>query len=442
MEVGGLRELVDRESSSPVLIVDMPSTGSSPAARDAEIERDYAELRAAVLGMLGADFPRLRDRDEIYHEAWAELLAIEARGETVQHRRALLKKIAWRRAADATKRRRPDALDPSSPALIAATDDELLPEEQAQLRLDGDALRLVVESLDEQQAAALKLRFDQHLTAREVQDQMGIGEKRLEAIITAAYKKIAAQLAIDESGESRWTRHQRSLLLACELGIASSRQRRRAQTMLDRDPACRAMLHAMRTNLGDVAAVLPMPLLADGHDRFRSIAGATNRLDEIWASARHLADRVTGRGLSDTGLVEQAGVGGAGIGAGAITVKAVALCLAVGGTGAICVDVVQHLREQPAKAVARPHHVKPRVIEPARDHAEVVRLPKASTAAKSKARTASRDRETPVSSPKSTPPPSPAPKGSTEFGAGNLGSTSAPKQPAAAPQNGGGEFGP
>ncbi|WP_324341514.1 sigma-70 family RNA polymerase sigma factor [Baekduia sp.] len=439
-----MRELVDREGSSHVLTGDMPSTDSQPSVHDAEIERDYAEHRAAVLGMLGADFPRLRDPEEIYQEAWAELLAIERRGEVVQHRRALLKKIAWRRAADATKRRRPDAIDPFSPALIATTDEQALPDEQAQLRLDGDALRLVVESLDEQQAAVLKLRFDQQLTAREVQDELGIGEKRLEAIITAAYKKIAAQLAVDETGESRWMRRQRSLLLACELGIASSRQRRRAQTMVDRDPACRAMLHAMRSNLGDVAAVLPMPVLAEEHDRLRAIAGATSRLDELWASTRQLTDRLTGRGLSNTGLVEQAGVGGAGVGAGAVTAKVVALCLAVGGTGAICIDVAHHLRQHPAaKAAARPHHVKPRVVEPPRDHVEVVRLPKKTTSTKAKTTKAKTSkRETPVSSTKSTPPVSPAPKGSTEFGPGNLGSTSAPQQPAAAPQNGGGEFTP
>jgi hypothetical protein len=45
----------------------------------------------------------------------------------VRHRRALLKKIAWRRAADASKRRRPEAMDPSSAAMVAATDSELLP---------------------------------------------------------------------------------------------------------------------------------------------------------------------------------------------------------------------------------------------------------------------------------------------------------------------------
>jgi RNA polymerase sigma factor (sigma-70 family) len=440
-----LRELVDREGSSRVLTVDMPSTDSKPLVRDAEIERDYAEHRAPVLGMLGADFPRLRDAEEIYQEAWAELLTIERRGEVVEHRRALLKKIAWRRAADATKRRRPDAIDPFSPALTAATDDQVLPDEQAQLRLDGDALRLVVESLDEQQAAVLKLRFDQQLSAREVQDELGIGEKRLEAIITAAYKKIAAQLAVDEAGESRWMRRQRSLLLACELGIASSRQRRRAQTMVDRDPACRAMLHAMRTNLGDVAAVLPMPVLAEEHDRLRAIAGATSRLDEIWASARQLTDRLPGRGLSNSGLVEQAGAGGAGVGAGAVTAKVVALCLAVGGTGAICVDVAHHLQQHPVtKAAVRPHHARPRVVEPARDHVEVVRLPKKTTTS-TKAKTTkarSSKRVTPVSSTKSAPPASPAPKGSTEFGPGNLGSTSSSQQPAAAPQDGGGEFTP
>jgi RNA polymerase sigma factor (sigma-70 family) len=438
-----LSELVDRESSSHVLTVDMPSINPQPSAHDAGIERDYAEHRAAVLGMLGADFPRLRDAEEIYQEAWAELLAVERRGEIVRHRRALLKKVAWRRAADATKRRRPDAIDPFSPALIVATDDQALPDEQAQLRLDGDALRLVVESLDAQQAAVLKLRFDQQLSASEVQEQLGISEKRLEAIITAAYKKIAAQLAVDDSGESRWMRRQRSLLLACELGIASSRQRRRAQAMVDRDPACRAMLHAMRSNLGDVAAVLPVPVLADEHDRLRAIAGATNRLDELWASARHVTDRLSGRGLSNTGLVEQAGVGGAGVGAGAVTAKVVAFCLAVGGTGAICVDVAHHLQQHPAKAALRPYHAKPRVTEPPRDHVEVVRLPKTTTTpTRSKTKTATHHREPPVSSPRSTPAASPAPKGSTEFGPGALGSSSAPQQPAAAPQDGGGEFTP
>jgi RNA polymerase sigma factor (sigma-70 family) len=421
----------------------MPSTGSPLSARDVVIERDYAEHRTAVLAMLRAGFPRLADPEELYQEAWAELLVLEGRGEVVRNRRALLKKIAWRRAADAAKRHRPETIDPTSAVLAAVADDDPLPDEQAQLRLDADALRLVVESLDEQQAAVLKLRFDEHLSAREVQGRLGVSEKRLEAIVTAAYKKIAAQLAIDDAGQSRWVRRQRSLLLACELGIATARQRRRAQSMVDRDPACRAMLHAMRSNLGDVAAVLPMPVLAEEHERLGAIAQATGRLDELWATTRHLSERITGRGVSDGRLLEQAGVGGATVGTGAVAAKVVVVCLAVGGTGAICVDVANHLRDHPAKAASRPHHVAQSIVEPARDHVEVARLPKTTTTTttKTKAKKPTRH-ETPVSSPKSTPPASPAPKGSTEFGPGNLGSTSAPRQPAVAPQDGGGEFTP
>lgn len=435
-------EIVDREGSGHVLISAMSSTGSPLPAHDA-IERNYAEYRTAVLAMLRADYPRLADAEELYQEAWAELLVLEGRGEVVRNRRALLKKIAWRRAADAAKRHRPETIDPTSPVLAAVADDEPLPDEQAQLRLDADAVRLVVESLDGQQAAVLKLRFDQHLSAREVQDQLGVSEKRLEAIVTAAYKKIALQLAIDDGGQSRWVRRQRSLLLACELGIASARQRRRAQAMVDRDPACRAMLHAMRTNLGDVAAVLPMPVLVEEHDRLRGVAGATGRLDEWLASARHVADRLTGRGLPDSGLVEQGALGGAGVGAGAVAVKVVAVCLAVGGGGAICVNLADQLRDRPAK-VARPPAQSAEVVEPDRAHAQVVRLAKKTKTTKrttsAKAGKKAVKHETPVSSPKSTPPASPAPQGSTEFGPGNLGSTSAPTQPAPAPQNGGGEF--
>jgi hypothetical protein len=129
-----LSDLIDRESSSRALSVDMPSHAAHSRSRD------------AVLAMLAADFPREPDHEGLYHEAWAELLALEARGEVVRSRRALLKKIAWRRAADAAKKRRPDTLDPANSALRAAADEDLLPDEQAQLRLDADALRLVVES--------------------------------------------------------------------------------------------------------------------------------------------------------------------------------------------------------------------------------------------------------------------------------------------------------
>jgi RNA polymerase sigma factor (sigma-70 family) len=436
-----LNDLVDRESSGRVAVVAMSSMSPHRSARDVDIEQDYAEHRGAVLAMLRADFPRLRDAEELYQEAWAELLDLESRGETVRHRRALLKKIAWRRAADTVKRCRPDTVDPSSAAMTAATDEEPLPDEQAQLRLDGDALRLVVESLDEQQAAVLKLRFDHHLTVREIQGHFGLSEKRVEAIITEAYKKIAVQLAVGADGETRWSKGQRSLLLACELGIASARQRRQAQRMVDRDPACRAMLRAVRSSLDDIAAVLPMPVLVEERDRVGAIGRATGRLDELWAAVRQLGDRFTGRGGASTNVVEQAGVTGASAGAGAAAVKVVTACLAVGGTAAVCVVGGNQLRDHPAGAQA-PAPSPRRIVEPSRDHVAVVRSPTTATVTRSKPKQASARHETAVSSPKSRPAASPAPEGSTEFGPGALGSTAASSRPATAPQNGGGEFGP
>jgi RNA polymerase sigma factor (sigma-70 family) len=436
-----LSDLIDRESNGRMAVAVMPSSSPHRSARDADIEREYGEHRSAVLAMLRADFPRLRDIEEIYQEAWVDLLELEGRGETPVSRRALLRKIAWRRAADTVKRRRPDTLDPLSAAMTAATDDGLLPDEQAQLRLDGDALRLVVESLDEQQASVLKLRFDLHFSVREIQGQLGLSEKRVEAIITEAYKRVAAQLAVGEDGETHWSKRQRSLLVACELGVASARQRRHAQAMLNRDPTCLAMLRAVRSSLSEIGAVLPLPILIEDRDRLGAMGRATGRLDEVWAAVRHFSDRLTGRGVGSANVIEQAGVTGASAGAGAAAVKVLTACLALGGTTAVCVVGTNQLREHPAGAQAAAPSTR-RVVEPARDHVAVVRLPTTRTATHSKVRAASAHHETPVSSPKSRPSVSPAPKGSTEFGPGTLGSTAAPTQPATAPQNGGGEFGP
>lgn len=431
-----MSDLVDRESSGPVRVAAMPATDPQPSSHDAEIEREYLVHRAAVVGMLRSDFPRL-DAEGLYNEAWIDLLSLEAAGEPVRSRRALLKTIAWRRAFDASKRRRPESLDPLGAAMTVAADVEPLPDEQAQLRLDGAALWLVIEQLNEQQKAVLKLRFDRHLAAREIQVMLGVSEKRLEAIFTEAYKKIAAQLEVDGDGQTAWTRRQRSLLLACEVGIASARQRRRAQQMLERDPACRAMLRAMRSSVDDVAAMLPMPVLVEERERLGAVGRATQRLDELWAAIRQLSDRFTGRGVPDTSVVEQVGAGGLGAGAGAVAVKAVALCLAVGGTAAICLE---RTHDRPAKPGELPSSMR-RVVEPSREHALVIRQAKRTVgSAGSKAK--SRKRETPVSSPKSKAPASPAPQGSTEFGPGTLGSSSASQRPAAAPQDGGGEFTP
>jgi hypothetical protein len=175
--------------------------------------------------------------------------------------------------------------------------------------------------------------------------------------------------------------------------------------------------------------------------RLGVVGGATVPLDEWWAAVRHLGERLSGRGVPSASVAEQAGVTGASAGAGAVAVKVVAACLALGGTAAVCVVGHDRLGHHPARAQAAAPASR-RVVEPARDHVAVVRLPKTATATHTKAKTTLHRGATPVSSPKSKPSASPAPEGSTEFGPGSLGSTAAPSQPAAAPTNGGGEFGP
>jgi hypothetical protein len=318
-------------------------------------------------------------------------------------------------------------------------DAALRPDEQAQLHLDADSLRLVIDGLDARQAAVLKLRFDEELSAREIQARLGLTPKRLEKIVTEAYKQVAAHLGQDLGRESPWVRRQRSLLLACEVGIASPRQRRRAQHMVDRDATCRAMLREMRATLHGVAAALPMPVLPDPSRHIPLVDGLLGRLDDIWLSIRHLPRGALERGLPIPSAAEQATAGGATIG-GAATAKIVAFCLAAGGTATLCITgarQLEHDHQLPKKPTAA--RASKRVVEPERATATVVRLAPNSS---QRHVTKPQKHETPVSAVRSTPPPSPAPRGSTEFGPGSLGSSSAPKAPATAPANGGGEFGP
>jgi DNA-directed RNA polymerase specialized sigma24 family protein len=168
------------------------------------IEREYRDHRGAVLAMLGAQFPRLADPEEQYPDPWAELLELERSGERVRHRSALLKTIARRRAADTVKQqRRVVAVDPGGLVLENTVDARAQPDEEAQRHLDGEALRLVVESLDEREAAAIKLKFDCQLSAKEVQDVLGVGEKLLEArrmSVAAARNGTPARMSARQTG--------------------------------------------------------------------------------------------------------------------------------------------------------------------------------------------------------------------------------------------------
>ena len=403
-------------------------------------EREYVEHRQAVIGMLRREFPPLRSEvDELYQQAWIEFLELRASGTTIHNPRPLLQKIAWRAARARLRRRTPQPVAPESHHLLDVADGEPLPEEQAQIRVDAGVLRAVVDSLDRQQAAALKLRFDYGMNAREIQRSMGVSAKRLEKIVTEAYAQVSTQLSTGADGEPVWLRRQRSLLLACVAGVASAKQRERAQRVVDADPRCRAMLEEMRATLHRVAEILPAPMLVDDDRTLSRLQSIVDRLSELWAGTRQMPYELTHRGLPTSGAVEHAG--SAAVGAGA-TAKIVAMCIAAGGTAAACIEAVRVLdrpdpRPASAQRAAEPRNEPRRVIVPAR---VTISVPLRRTAARR--HNAAKRSQPPVSSPRSTAPPSPAPEGSEEFGPGAIGSTDRPTAPAPAPSDGGGEFTP
>ena len=412
-----------------------------PPGEAVQLEREYVAHREAVLAMLRSEFPRLADHEELYQEAWAELLEQRASGGETRKMRGLLKTIAWRRARDRLRKKRPEAVDPTSPVIALAADPDDQPDLQAQIRLDGAVLREIVDRLEPRQAAVLKMRFDWGLESREIQQRLGITPKRLEKIVTQAYKTVASELELTETGETAWARKQRSLLLACEVGLASTEQRARAQRMVDSDPACRAMLREMRAALRDVAVALPAPVLFE--QRGPGVGAVIDRAADVWAAAKQAVASWLGRGGGQSSAIEHAGSAGAvGVGGGAAA-KLAAACLAVGGTTAACIETgVFGGRAETPEAKAEP--AERRAAEPT-----VRRVVRPASATRTKPVRKAKQRRTtaqrsspPVSSPRAEPPPSPAPQGSTEFGPGAVGSSGAPTQPASAPQDGGGEFGP
>ena len=434
--------LCDRAASSyePDVVALMSAQPLTPPSEAAEIEHAYREHRDPVLAMLRAEFRGIADAEDVYQEAWAELLELHARGERARNVRALLKTIAWRRARDRLRKMRPDALDPMSAAFERVVDPGPQPDEQATVRLDAAALRQIIDDLEPRQAAVLKLRFDWQLDAREIQRCLGVSPKRLEKIVTEAYKALAERLG-DETSHAAWRRRQRSLLLACEAGVASERQRRRAMQMVEQDPGCRAMLREMRANLHDLAALTPMPVVIEFNDTHAQHAfGTLDRLKELLSEPRRLSLDLLTRAPDASSIADRFAWGRAAFGGGAAA-KFVAFCLAAGGTVTACVEGIQllhhrHAAHHHSRVVAKRPNPVSRAI-PVR----LANPPSRVTHAASSSSGATSSGPAP-SSPKSRPPASPAPPGSTEFSPGAVGSSSAPTSAASAPSGGGGEFSP
>lgn len=246
--------------------------------------------------------------------------------------------------------------------------------------------------------------------------------------MTAAYRQVAEALVSGADGESAWSRRQRSILLACETGLATARQRRQAEEMLAVDPRCRATLAELRVALRDVAAVLPFPAAVEEERTRRLLESLVDGVDRLLPGGRRAARQVA-ESVAPSGAAEPVTAGAVALGAGGAAKVALA-CLAAGGTAAVCLTIATPSTTRPE--IAKP---VPRAERPTRVVVRDTRPPSLSVpAAASKPEprtTAPRKRrsrpetETPVSSKQSQPAVSPAPAGSTEFGPGALGSAQA-----------------
>lgn len=446
--------LHDRAMSSQLAHVVVPDLERDQSGPRPDAEREYLEYRSAVRSMLRNHYPQLSGEWEaLYHDAWIELLELRARGDrAIGNPRALLKTIAHRRAVDMLRRRSADPIEPHAPELLLVPDDAVDVDDAAVTKVTADVLHQVIETLEPRQRMVLKLRFDLRMSGSEIEARMGLTRKRLEKIFAETYRQIAEQVEVGESGVSQWSRRQRSLLLACELGIATPSQRARAQDLLARDPQCRVMLRTMRAALRDIAVVLPMPPAAlELDDGRRPIAALLDWAGHGLGLLRHPSADVAATRIS-TSLTEHASgtvIGGLGLGG---AVKVAAACLAVGGATAVCLhraDVgpmsqrpertttraTQSPAPRPATLVPVVERTAPQPVTGRRVRATRAQL----VAAQANARLA---REIAVSSPAATPTVSPAPVGATEFDPESGGSGPVASAPAMAPQDGGGEFGP
>jgi RNA polymerase sigma factor (sigma-70 family) len=394
-----------------------------PRGEERAAEREYRRHERAVNAMLAARHRRLGadDRAEIYHEAWASVLSLRARGGTIRNLERYLvaaaDKLAAKRLYGADARRRV-TFDPLDGPFARAADDSDSPEERVLEADEARRLRMLVDQLDGRERAVIKLRLEGGLEPAEIRQRLCLTERQYRRTAERAGRALQSQLAALDGGA--WARRQRSLLCACAFGIASPRQRERARRLVEADPFCRALMSELRAVGGRAAALVPLP--AGGQ------AEPSRRHGELVAAAREAAGDLLGAvkqqlaGLSSR-AVDASPLAGARPGAAAAVIAG---CVAAGG-GAYCAveGVPDGLRpqageERPAKAQGadrEPRKARP----PAPPSSPVAPAPR--RAAQAPAAASPRPtvpppppaREFEPVPPRPAPAPAVAPEGSREF---------------------------
>lgn len=265
------------------------------------LDREYERHRGAVMRMLGKRYPRLDDDDRlsIYHDAWARLLSKRERGERIESLRAYLLATCAAEALHIVSRpRRATPVGPAEPLFANLPDGGASVEEQVVIRDQARVARDLIDSLDRRQREVLKLRWDLQLDGSEVRAALGLTRRQYQRLSEEGAAAIVKR--VEELEDGTWSRRQRSLLTACLVsvtadgerrrGIASERQRKEAQRLLESDPHFAALLAEIRETLGRATVLLPLPvLLAGDEDAF-----AATGVAEVFADLRDRVAEVTG----------------------------------------------------------------------------------------------------------------------------------------------------
>jgi DNA-directed RNA polymerase specialized sigma24 family protein len=290
-------------------------------------ERAYRAHERAVTGMLAA---RYRDLDsdsryELYHEAWASVLKRRGDGVEIHNLEGYLigaaDKLASKRVYGADSRRRV-TFDPVDGPYSAVPDAGQSPEEAVLAADEARRVRMLIDELAGAERAVLKLRLDLGLEPSEIRERLGLTDRQYRRVAERAGKALLEQVRAFDSGA--WAKSKRSLLCACVFGVASERQRAKAQKLIEHDPCCRAMMSELRALGGRAAAVLPLPAGPVALDT--AGVGHAGRAAEVLAGVKQHAAHAYVRMADPTPL--------AGARPGAVA-TVVAGCIAAGG-GAYC----------------------------------------------------------------------------------------------------------
>jgi RNA polymerase sigma factor (sigma-70 family) len=323
---------------------------------------EYERHRGSVLRMLARRFPRMDDSERLgaYHEAWARVMLKRERGEEIESLQAYLHATAAAEALHAISRRRAATPigPPDSGAFATLADGAAPVDDQVVVRDQARIARELIDSLDSRQRDVIKLRWDLQLSGSEVRAALGLSRRQYQRLVEEGSVAIAER--VRELRDGSWSRRQRSLLAAClvevpgdgaedRVGIASERQREKAQQLLESDPHVAALYVEVRRALRRAAAFLPFPALAPEAD-----VPVSARLAEIAADLRsQLTDAVDFCKLQATSLDLRVGdpMLLSSSRPGAVT-TVVAGCLAVGGGAYGAYDSVARHASSPAPRIS------------------------------------------------------------------------------------------